>query len=1585
MVREQESEIKLTKDREDYLLQAISDLQPTGSTGFEGLIRELLECWTGHIFRLARSGSQSGKDATSDSPSGIFFAAEMKQYKKGGTISRRELLGEISEVVQALPNLDLWVLATTTEIGDREAESIKKHSELLGIESLILDLRADDSGYLKIFCAKYPDTTKEFCLRYCKNIKMEELDFSISSIQNNVNYEASVKQLHEIMDATLFGFNDTRRRAFQWLSKHINNQIESMAVFLQDIGLHDNNRRQPIIRTNLNAQLNSWWEKINIDSSHAILLGEEGTGKTWASMAWLSTKFDAETGPILLPVTSVQLSNTIDLYELIIEILIKRCGKTEIFWKRRLSGWLANSATDRPLFLLYLDGLNEKPNLPWRNLITQSNSYDWHGLIAIFMSSRKEFYQTKIASQGLGIKTIETTGYDDQELKLELNRAGIVSLNVIPAELHSLIRKPRYCDLALRYFSRLLESGDLTVERLLYQDYKEREAKKHNQPVSDEDFNQVLCGLARKYIDGIKSFGKKDLMTMIPGSDESGAILQEIIDGGLLVKTNQTEAPYIVESRRLIYGLGMLLADHASNKPNLSINEYSEAIETWLEPHPDMELKISIVGAAVFISIINNDFPVNSKRALLRTWLGMRNMTERQEKAVNAYLPDCIQDVIEIADIFWSNQQDNGIAQERLAKIFIKYRDDSKIKSTLVDACKRWMSYININGHPFERQSNEKKSSKLRTDLFNRLGRKVMPESTINFHNRQFFIIEDDNMIRLARFAIFIISAGDRLSFMEAFFQWAVSRQLMGTHLEFDEVAWTLRLTDEDVWSAFEPTLTQMALSNNETLRKAARLLLVCIGNREANILIEKHLSSLYPATEYQIEYKKDPYASIFALPSGEDCEPCMARDDLKLVHIVHKIDKYLTDPDITAPINFVSRLREGIQALPVERYLASYQGTVEDHQFETFIPVLARFAFQNLGELMRKVVNSLDNRNEEGKRQLLIHLPKLGIVLNEQELSILDKALKIYHGKASIWQTRADDKPIDREMLAESYGTLVRIMHLNADDIATFILNRPDKALDLDSFGHWFQALSGNAVSDYLSRLLTEQSPVSQYRILWLLHNSELILSDAHRHMLIEWMDGTNHALRYSALQFVWLSGDKHLINHILQKDVRVLDPETNRCDTWIANIYCKYGRDLSLDKIIKLLPLEWVSEVVFEKSCNSDDVHIFANCLDTVWQSIAQCNKTDNNASVAMQVEKYKNNGSTFVKYKEPSYDNSIRYISIFFSWRSSNPKEGNAIPDFPSEESFEDFVKRQYIFHEQIKVLMQKEQTRWRYCQFNNDVMACLCREHPKIIEKWLNAVFDTTSKVHLLLICSGFYQSLCSALVKTGDSRGFILWKKIREYPDRVNFISNHAGTDLMTCLPFTAMPSLDANKAALELFNNCCTDTGLLELANAASAYEQQTWIWERCRHLVSLKPLWLRAKGLMFFSLADMESGIDSLMNFADIGGTWVEKLLPTMEYLHKRNRSARHWYNRFLTVLDNDEAFASFLLFLKSTDRRCYLWMDTLDERALKDNIIAEKRVKFRIINIDEIKNAIKENEKELDNSFLTLKFEKGQILPFL
>jgi hypothetical protein len=88
-----------------YLYECLRRLPKTGPTGLEGLVRSLLERWTGQRFFLAKSGSQSGRDMRAE---GNLIAVESKRYGESTSLSTRELIGELHQAMNDLPGLD-WL------------------------------------------------------------------------------------------------------------------------------------------------------------------------------------------------------------------------------------------------------------------------------------------------------------------------------------------------------------------------------------------------------------------------------------------------------------------------------------------------------------------------------------------------------------------------------------------------------------------------------------------------------------------------------------------------------------------------------------------------------------------------------------------------------------------------------------------------------------------------------------------------------------------------------------------------------------------------------------------------------------------------------------------------------------------------------------------------------------------------------------------------------------------------------------------------------------------------------------------------------------------------------------------------------------------------------------------------------------------------------------------------------------------------------------------------------------------------------------------------------------------------------------
>ncbi len=100
----------------DWLRQVLLETKASGPDGFEGLVAGALAIETGLVFRLAKSGSQFGRDASSSS-SRFAVAMEAKRYETD--LRLEDLAGKAFLAGHFLEgDIDLWVLGATSEVGD---------------------------------------------------------------------------------------------------------------------------------------------------------------------------------------------------------------------------------------------------------------------------------------------------------------------------------------------------------------------------------------------------------------------------------------------------------------------------------------------------------------------------------------------------------------------------------------------------------------------------------------------------------------------------------------------------------------------------------------------------------------------------------------------------------------------------------------------------------------------------------------------------------------------------------------------------------------------------------------------------------------------------------------------------------------------------------------------------------------------------------------------------------------------------------------------------------------------------------------------------------------------------------------------------------------------------------------------------------------------------------------------------------------------------------------------------------------------------------------------------------------------------
>jgi hypothetical protein len=1138
---------RVSANSDDALLDCLRALRPEGATGFEGLRRLLMEAWTGRRFRLARGGEQYGHDAKTDpGPLAPTILVECKKYEAKNKPASRELMGEIGQALTRFPTLDLWVLVATTEIGSNTLDEVVRLAEQHAVEVLVVDTREGGGGDLPLLCAAYPEITIDFLVAHVASADRGKLTDILDGIRATADFAGRVEELRAKPSGLLLGFDDARRRMADWLRDHVAEQAPAKAAFGQDLALREQDI-QLILRKEIFRRLNSWRETAS--SEIFSLLGEEGTGKSWAAMAWLLDLATCSDCPLLIPATSniVHGKRDWDRTELVAHVLHRSIGRawegtrSEQWWQRRVKLWWQQLASSgRPQILILLDGLNEVPGLLWRTLLGDES----RGRTAILLTCRKPFWDEHLAEfSGLKVTHL-TEGYDEDELRQAV--AGRVNLSQIPDELRALMRRPRYCDLVVRHFQAMIAGSDFTIARLLFEDKRDRYHRRVNYPFSPQEFDEVLRGLAAKHRDGWKGmhgcarFGKRELRGLLPRDDAPA--LQELIDGGVLTHLDDPAYPYRVEHRRLVYGLGMLLASDVRQ----ASDGFAVLIEEWFEPQRDMDIKTEILGAAVFFTLPTHfpSYPSPQRRALLRAWLTSRNMPPEQEAAIAAYLPDCAEDMLAEADGFFGpSGHASGAAQSRLGKAIAARRTDPRVLPNFQVAAGRWAGYVR-DGQPGSTW--------------------VAPQT--QFGSFEKVSADDLRGSGLQVFLFGLVQAGPREPFLDACIRAALSAGFISGRFVDARALWALRLTDKDLdellWPLF-PAIAAAGGNGDFLLRNA-------VGSRRMRDGVE-----IFQVRPVAPNYKIEP------VPGW-----------------VSDMAFHAQNPNLAVTGDWTGEIPARLNGIPVaERITGRYQTGI-DLDFDRIEPIAAALAPDTLGQFLRSVLISLPKREVENLFTICLYLPKMIAVAEAAELKAIASVLRMVNSAAAS-DTRS----------AEAEAFLALAMGLPAAEAADIFLARPPDAIDLQQLHHWFRPQSAEVAATIHARLTEEPNPRRLARLVFVAGCAPQPLTLEQRAVIAGCLVAEDDDyLRYSASLYTLASQDEGLIATILADQRPLQERAGSVADRLQAHILAHYGQDVPFADIAKRLTLPDLATAVLARGTRPAEVAAQSTWLNGALTALAE-----------------------------------------------------------------------------------------------------------------------------------------------------------------------------------------------------------------------------------------------------------------------------------------------------------------------------------------------------------------------------------------
>ena len=562
----------------EILRAALRKLRPSGARSLEALLCELLSALTERRFFLGAAGSQQGRDFSTGGLAGTWIAVEAKRFRESTDFRQKELLGEILELSLQTPHPDLWTLVASRSIPDQLASTLRQAGLKSGVEVEVLEAPTSRPGDLDFLCASHPGIVVQYI--------SDDLLPVLHRLQARSSSARHLHLLRKRFCTPSLGFDHVKKKVQTWFREALEGPEEARARLggqpLALLSLAANLVR----RKGAEEALAAWWQGWGCNPRPFILLGEEGVGKTWAAAAWAELQAARSTETILLFVPSRDVDTT-DPTELIRHFLCEATGRTDTpprFWKLRIDSWLARSTEVAPVLLLLLDGINERPDHEWRDLFDRLNGLPWRGRVAVLVTCRPGYWTTARFMPEQNPVQLKLEGFDDPELDEALQKSGRIRTE-FSSDLLPLVRKPRYLALVIKHYDCLEETGDFTIDRLLYEDWKDRLERKRSLKMTDRQYRTFLGQLAQRYREGRTRFSERDLDHLLPRSAAND--LSELLTNGLLSVDHKLAQEYKVEPGWLIHSHGLLLASQLIERGDEA--ELEETLAQFLEPHLEVD------------------------------------------------------------------------------------------------------------------------------------------------------------------------------------------------------------------------------------------------------------------------------------------------------------------------------------------------------------------------------------------------------------------------------------------------------------------------------------------------------------------------------------------------------------------------------------------------------------------------------------------------------------------------------------------------------------------------------------------------------------------------------------------------------------------------------------------------------------------------------------------------------------------------------------------------------------------------------------------------------------------------------------
>ncbi len=1080
--------MSLRKKERQYHERLKQELQQGGKpSDLEHLSAALLSRLLDVPIAVAKSGYQYGGDAGTAGQQGRRLRLECKKYSDTSKLNERELLGEIDQALERDEALEAWILVATRTVPEQLQQSLVQKGEKIGVPIVIIDWVDHGIAPLAALCAFAPDLVeKEFSQEAGK----------VACALQPISGQA-IERLRRDLQSWYLGYDALRTLSHEDLGKIWKSPSESKAKLGQDAA--GGAQKKKVKRSTVHKALNTWWHGPAQDDAPVAVVGLEGTGKTWATLDWLIDKRDEQPIVLVIPSSAVVAGHVLEISvkQLLSDRLheMSKGIRDREHWLRRLENLLKRPDNEGPILTVFFDGLNQEPSVQWQQFLMVLQGTPFKKKVRVIVSTRTHYYEDRLSEfRGLEdpVERVDVDIYDTAP-ESELDKM-LAFENLTQADLHDdvieLARKPRLFKLVVDFREELVEAGQVTVHRLLWEYGRDTFGVRAGRSFSKDEWRDWLKEIAQQHRNGIENYSERALVETVARHDLSEnqvyARLSDIIDGRFATRDpsgNLQLTPAVVA-----HALGLVLLIYLDQEASPTFETLNTRLAEWLDPIAGLDEKAEILRAAVSI-LVEQERAAESfaPGVLVTAWLQSQNVPHehRQELADLApNFPDALLDAIEYSDSythdsarFWAVYALRNIPKE-----------DTTAFTKIIERTRRWMSIVSRDVDTQRNANGER--DKRRSDRLKRLIG-IDASQPIKVVGVELELVDSVSWSLLSTVPS-IIEVFPLAEALPIFERAAISLAVRGRSEGWDGLKWICLLNEVD------PDNTVKALRelskevcrrtpepgiHPDLPRRVAELLLRLTGHQadeDKAVDIEPDLDRLF---SYKKDYLRKPGQSWFPL-ERRHAEIVLADTELSLTYRVKRTKELWLDPNFEPPDTFVAELRKAAESIDVEK-LERYMGlTSEDHDFEVLEPVLARCAPDLLADLIRRKMQSLSTCPPEFQQPRVLRTINHLILADEAEIEAVRKLRLI---------SESDNENTDAHVTERLL--LIELQNLDAQAQFDLLLQS-----GLEDFWTYFLKVLCCPTRDDIDALITRYATSSsskQRALLILLSSSPVELTD--------------------------------------------------------------------------------------------------------------------------------------------------------------------------------------------------------------------------------------------------------------------------------------------------------------------------------------------------------------------------------------------------------------------------------------------------------------------------------------------------------